>query len=238
MKFWLKATLLVLSMTSFVVSADEVANYVLVKSKIESLVGFKVSSIADSPVPGLLQIGTDKGVFYTSSDGKYLVHGRIFNIEAGMRNETEIALTEMRLEGIADFSDSFIEFKAENEKYVINVFTDITCGYCRKLHNEMADYNNNGITVRYLAFPRGGLVSQSYKDMVSVWCSADKQQAMTKAKGGGQVEDTSCEKKVAQQYKFGQAIGVSGTPNIILPDGSMVPGYQPAKELLNALNNI
>jgi thiol:disulfide interchange protein DsbC len=131
-----------------------------------------------------------------------------------------------------------IEFKADKEKYVVNVFTDISCGYCRKLHNEIAEYNKKGITVRYLAFPRGGLVSQSYKDMVSVWCSADKQEAMTTAKGGGQVADTSCENKVAQQYKFGQAIGVSGTPNIILPDGTMIPGYQPPKELLDALKNI
>lgn len=237
MKFWSKATLLAVAMTSFVAAASE-ENYDAVKSKIENSVGFKVSSVGDSPVPGLLQVGTNQGLFYASPDGKYLVHGRIFNIDAGMRNETEISLSEMRLEGIADFSDSVIEFKAEKERYVVNIFTDISCGYCRKLHNEITEYNKNGITIRYLAFPRGGLVSQSYKDMVSVWCSTDKQEAMTTAKGGGQIDNTSCENKVAQQYKFGQAIGVSGTPNIILPNGTMVPGYQPPKELLNTLKNI
>jgi len=237
MKFWSKATLLAAAMTSFVAGAVE-DNYAVVKSKIENSVGFTVSSVADSPVPGLLQIGTNQGLFYTSSDGKFLVHGRIFNVDAGMRNETEITLSEMRLEGVSDFSDSVIEFKAEKERYVVNIFTDITCGYCRKLHNEIAEYNKNGITVRYLAFPRGGLVSQSYKDMVSVWCSTDKQEAMTTAKGGGQIDDSSCENKVAQQYKFGQAIGVSGTPNIVLPNGTMVPGYQPPQELLKTLKNI
>lgn len=237
MKFWSKATLLAAAMTSLVAGAVE-DNYAVVKSKIENSVGFTVSSVADSPVPGLLQIGTNQGLFYTSSDGKFLVHGRIFNVDAGMRNETEITLSEMRLEGVSDFSDSVIEFKAEKERYVVNIFTDITCGYCRKLHNEIAEYNKNGITVRYLAFPRGGLVSQSYKDMVSVWCSTDKQEAMTTAKGGGQIDDSSCENKVAQQYKFGQAIGVSGTPNIVLPNGTMVPGYQPPQELLKTLKNI
>lgn len=237
MKFWAKATLLAVAMTSFVACADE-DNYAAVKNKIEESVGFTVTSVGDSPVPGLLQVGTNQGLFYASPDGKYLVHGRIFNVDAGMRNETEVSLSEMRLEGIADFNDSVIEFKADKERYVVNIFTDITCGYCRKLHNEITDYNNKGITVRYLAFPRGGLVSQSYKDMVSVWCSADKQEAMTTAKGGGQVDDSSCENKVAQQYKFGQSIGVSGTPNIIMPNGAMVPGYQPAQELLKALKNI
>ncbi len=237
MKFWSKASLFLALFFSFSALAAE-DNYAAVKSKIENSIGFTVSSVADSPVPGLLQIGTNQGLFYTSQDGKYLIHGRVFNVDAGMRNETEATLSTMRKDGISEFTDSTIEFKADKERYVVNIFTDITCGYCRKLHNEIAEYNKNGITVRYLAFPRGGLVSQSYKDMVSVWCSADQQEAMTTAKGGGQVEDSSCENKVAQQYKFGQAIGVSGTPNIVLPNGTMVPGYQPPRELLNTLKNI
>lgn len=206
-----------------------------VKQKIQSTLGMKVMAVGDSPVPGLLQVETDKGLFYTSPDGKYFLQARVFNLDEGMRNETESALTDMRLTGLTEFKDSVIEYKAKKEKYVVNVFTDITCGYCRKLHNQMAEYNDLGITIRYLAFPRSGLNGQSYQDMVSVWCADDPQKALTEAKNGSSVASQSCSTKVAEQYNFGQSVGVSGTPNIILPDGSMIPGYQPPEQLLQAL---
>ncbi|WP_158768659.1 bifunctional protein-disulfide isomerase/oxidoreductase DsbC [Paraglaciecola sp. L1A13] len=208
-----------------------------VKQKIQKSLGMQVSSIGDSPVPGLLQVQTDKGLFYTSEDGKYLLQARIFNLDEGMRNETENTLTQMRLDGIEKFKDSAIEYKADNEKYVVNVFTDITCGYCRKLHNQMDEYNDLGITVRYLAFPRAGLNSQPYQDMVSVWCSDNPQKALNEAKGGENVAKLSCSNHVADQYNFGQSVGVNGTPNIILPNGSVVPGYQPPSQLLQAIQD-
>ena len=173
-----------------------------------------------------------------NEDGKYLLQARIYNIEDGMRNVTEDALGSVRLDGLAEFKDAVIEYKADNQKYVVNIFTDITCGYCRKLHNEMDQYNDLGITVRYLAFPRGGINSRSYTDMVSVWCADDKQAAMDDAKAGGSVANKSCESKVAEQYAFGQRIGVNGTPNIIMPDGSTIPGYQPPNQLEEALKAI
>ncbi|MDP5041588.1 MAG: thioredoxin fold domain-containing protein, partial [Paraglaciecola sp.] len=160
---------------------------------------------------------------------------RVYNLDAGMLNETELALSKMRLAGVEEFKDSVIEYKAKNEKYVVDVFTDITCGYCRKLHGEMDKYNDLGITVRYLAYPREGLRGQTYKNMVSVWCASDPQEAMDDAKNGQTVASKVCENKVAEQYAFGQQIGVNGTPNIILPDGSLIPGYQPPNLLEQAL---
>ncbi|MFQ7389227.1 MAG: bifunctional protein-disulfide isomerase/oxidoreductase DsbC, partial [Escherichia sp.] len=73
--------------------------------------------------------------------------------------------------------NEMIVYKAPQEKHVITVFTDITCGYCHKLHEEMKDYNALGITVRYLAFPRQGLESQAEQDMKSIWCAKDKNKA-------------------------------------------------------------
>lgn len=239
MKNWLKSLLITsgvaMAATSSVTLAED---YSAAKAKVESALGLEVSAIADAPVPGLLQLVTDRGLFYTSDDGKYFLQARVFNLDENMRNETENALTDIRLDGIKQFEDSVIEFKAKNERYVVNVFTDITCGYCRKLHNEISDYNKQGITVRYLAFPRGGLNAQSYRDMVSVWCSKDKQEALTLAKAGEKIDAQSCANKVEQQYAFGQRIGVSGTPNIVLPDGTLVGGYQPAQMLLQSLKNI
>jgi thiol:disulfide interchange protein DsbC len=242
MKKWTRTSAvfsgLMLTLSFNLIAASETTDISQVKAKLQAALGMQISSIGDAPVSGLLQIMTEKGLFYTSQDGKYLLQARIYNIEDGMRNITEEALGSVRLGGLEEFKDAVIEYKANNEKYVVNIFTDITCGYCRKLHNEMKQYNDLGITVRYLAFPRGGINSSSYTDMVSVWCAEDKQDAMDNAKAGGAVASKNCETKVAEQYAFGQRIGVNGTPNIIMPDGSVIPGYQPPKQLEQALKAI
>ncbi|MDT0596598.1 bifunctional protein-disulfide isomerase/oxidoreductase DsbC [Glaciecola petra] len=196
-----------------------------------------ITAIADSPVPGLKQIFTDRGLFYISDDGNYFMQARIYNVAGSIVDETENALKDLRIKGIERFAESAIEFKADKEEYVINVFTDATCGYCRKLHNEMDQLNDFGITVRYLAWPRAGINSQVYRDTVSIWCSEDPHQAITDAKAGKSVDDASCENEVAEQFKFGQRIGVSGTPNIVLPNGSVIAGYQPASVLRNTIKD-
>jgi len=242
MKNWTKISAVVgglmLTLSFNLFAANETTNYDQVKANLQASLGMQISSIGDAPVPGLLQVMTERGLFYTSQDGKYLLQGRIYDIEEGMRNVTEDALGSVRLGGLAEFKEAVIEYKSDKEKYVVNIFTDISCGYCRKLHNEMDAYNDLGITVRYLAFPRGGINSSSYTDMLSVWCADDKQKAMDNAKAGGTVVNKNCEANVAEQYAFGQKIGVTGTPNIIMPDGSVIPGYQPPKQLEEALKAI
>ncbi|MFC3122193.1 bifunctional protein-disulfide isomerase/oxidoreductase DsbC [Agaribacter flavus] len=195
----------------------------------------RIDAVADSPVPGLVQLYTDRGLFYASDDGKHFLQARVYNVENSIVDVTENALKDMRVSGMEKFADSAIVFKAKNEKHVINVFTDATCGYCRKLHNEMDQLNDLGITVRYLAFPRAGVGSSVYKDAVSIWCAKDPQDAITRAKAGETVASAHCENQVAEQYNFGKQIGVNGTPNIVFPDGSVIPGYQPAKMLADAL---
>jgi thiol:disulfide interchange protein DsbC len=235
-KTFAAATGLLLIIAGGLTSAIAQDNDDELKATIAQKLRLQVDAIADSPVPGLRQIYTDQGMFYVSDNGEYFMQARVFNIKDGIVDETDLALKELRLEGVKRFADSAIEFTADKEKYVINVFTDATCGYCRKLHNEIDQYNELGITVRYLAWPRAGINSQVYKDTVSIWCSEDQQQAITDAKAGKQVASASCENEVAEQFKFGRQVGVNGTPNIILPDGSVVPGYQPAQALAEALN--
>ena len=212
-------------------AADEAA----IRDKLTSMLGLDVETIADSPVSGLVQVSTNRGLFYVSENGQYLLQARVFNIDEEMRNETELALSGLRKEGVKEMESSSITFKAKNEKHEISVFTDITCGYCRKFHKEIDELNDAGITVHYLAFPRSGLNSENYNDMVSVWCAKDPQKALTKAKAGNDVASASCKNKVAEQYMLGQKLGVNGTPNIVLPDGSLIPGYQPAALLAKAL---
>ncbi|WP_240615605.1 bifunctional protein-disulfide isomerase/oxidoreductase DsbC [Alteromonas facilis] len=235
MKSIVKALCLgVVVLTSTSLSAE---TFDAVKNKIETKISIPINAIAESPVPGLLQLNTEKGLFYSSMDGTYLLRANIYNLDEGMRNETEMAMLGIRVEGLKQFEGQTIDFKAENEKYVLNVFTDITCGYCRKLHREIDELNDLGITVRYLAFPRSGLNSQGYQNMVSVWCSDNPQEAMTEAKLDDSVEPKTCENSVAEQYMFGQKIGVTGTPNMVMSNGTIIPGYQPAKVLEQVLKD-
>lgn len=198
--------------------------------------GLTVKAIQDSPVAGLNTVLTDKGVFYVSPDGRYLVQGTMIDVE-NRENLTESALSGVRKDGVAEYEDSMIVYKAENEKHQITVFTDITCGYCRKLHRELDDYLSAGITVKYLAFPRGGLRGKGYKDLMNVWCAEDAAKALTEAKAGEEVAEVkNCAAPVAEHYQLGQSFGISGTPAIILEDGSIIPGYQPAAALAQALD--
>jgi len=227
----LSMLLITLLVTSVVHAASETE----ITDKLTNMLGLDVETIADSPVPGLFQVSTNRGLFYVSDNAQYLIQARIFNIDEGMRNETEVALASLRKQGVEAMAPSSVTFKAKDEKYVISVFTDITCGYCRKFHQEIDELNELGVTVHYLAFPRAGLNSPTYNDMVSVWCSENPQQALTQAKSGENVAKASCENKVAEQYMLGQKLGVNGTPNIILPDGTLIPGYQPANVLMQTL---
>lgn len=205
-----------------------------IKTKLLSL-GLQASSIKDTPMQGLKEVSTNRGVFYTSADGQFFIAGRLFDLNNNMNNLTEAAMNNLRLNGIEEFKDSMIVYPAKDEKHRITVFTDTTCGYCRKLHAQMDDYNKLGITVQYLAFPRGGINSRSFFDIQSVWCSADQHQAMTQSKSGGEVKPTQCSAPIAAHYSLGQASGVNGTPAIVLDDGSMIPGYKPPSDLIEIL---
>ncbi len=199
--------------------------------------GLKVNSVADSVVPGVQQVLTDKGLFFAANNGQFLIEGNIYDLKNKQLVNDSI-LQDVRKAGVSKLKNSSIEFKAKAEKYVVTVFTDTSCGYCRKLHNEMQTYLDKGITVRYLAFPRGGVPSETYSELQSIWCADDKQQAMNQAKAGRKIAPAQCANNVAEQYETGQSFGISGTPAIVLPDGTLIPGYQPAEALVATLANL
>ena len=229
---FVSASTILFAATAFSATQSDVNS--AIKVKLLSI-GLNVDSIKDTPMQGLKEVTTNRGIFYTSADGKYFIAGRLFDLNNDMANLTDLAMNEFRVEGIANFKDSMIVYPAKNEKYKVTVFTDTTCGYCRKLHSQMSEYNDLGITIQYLAFPRGGINSRSFYDIQSVWCAKDQQKAMTEAKSGDNVKPTQCDAPIAAQYNLGQASGVNGTPAIVLADGSMIPGYKPPKQLLELL---
>lgn len=222
----------------------ESAELAAIKAKLTQTLGFNIASIKTSPMTGVVEVLTDQGLFYASADGNFLLHGKMYGLGESVSNLTEESLAQVRIEGMAKFSDAMIVYPAKNEKYVVTVFTDITCGYCRKMHEQMADYNDKGITVRYLAYPRSGVkdrsgrYSQGFKDLRSIWCHEDPNSALTKAKSGSNVAARVCEKPIEEEFDFGRQVGVTGTPAIILSDGMMVPGYQEPDKLLMLLETV
>ncbi|MGE0625438.1 MAG: thioredoxin fold domain-containing protein [Pseudomonadales bacterium] len=194
-----------------------------------------IESVAETPLPGILQLNLTGGtVFYGTADGRYLFAGDLYELgDDDLVNLAEQGRIGKRHELMAAVSPKdMVIFPATGKtKAVINVFTDVDCGYCRKLHQEVPRLNELGIEVRYLAYPRAGIGSRSYEKIVSAWCAEDPNDAITALKSGKEIPDATCPNPVADQYVLGQHVGVSGTPAIVLEDGRLLPGYMPADDL-------
>jgi len=196
--------------------------------------------IGESPMPGVYEVQVTNGpLLFVHEQGEYLFQGGLLQVkETGIVDTMEARQAITRSEVFAARStDDMIIFKPEGEsKAIMNVFTDVDCGYCRKFHQEVPELNAMGIEVRYLAFPRAGIPSGSYDKIAKAWCAEDQQDALTRVKSGRTVDAEVCEDNpVAEQYAFGAELGVTGTPAIILMDGTLIPGYQPAKKFAEAL---
>jgi thiol:disulfide interchange protein DsbC len=198
--------------------------------------GTTPSEINPSPMEGVSEVLIGPRLFYISNDGKYLLQGSLIDI-ATRTDIGEERRNGIRLNAINELSEEkMIVFPAKNSRHTITVFTDIDCGYCRKLHDEIDQFNAKGITVRYLAFPRSGIGAASYNKAVSVWCDKDRQAAMTRAKSGETLPKADCDNPVREEYELGQLIGVQGTPAIVMEDGALLPGYVPAAKLAAMLD--
>jgi thiol:disulfide interchange protein DsbC len=198
----------------------------------------EVSSVESSPIPGLYEVMVGAKLFYVSADGKYLINGNLYDINS-REDLTTPKMAKVKVEMIEKIGEeNMVIFAPEKYQHTVTVFTDIDCGYCRKLHKEIQEYNDLGIRVRYMMFPRAGIGSDSYQKAVNVVCADDRNDAMTRAKAGETIEEKQCENTVAQQYDLGQKVGVSGTPAIFLENGELVPGYVPAKRMAAMLKEM
>lgn len=195
-----------------------------------------IASIKPAPATGLLEVALENGpVLYATPDGDFFVLGDLFAVEDGdIVNLAEQKREQQRLERIAAVaSEDMIVFSPNGEvRDYITVFTDTTCGYCRKLHSEVPDLNKRGIEVRYLAYPRAGLTSKGAQQLATAWCSDNPAETLTKFKSGVELPINACsDAPIREQFQLGQALGVRGTPAIITSSGRMVPGYRPAADI-------
>lgn len=231
--------LLLLAASLGLISSSAFASDGKVEAAIKTLVpNAQIESIAESKIPGLYEVVLPGHVVYVSGDGKYLMQGSLFDVQNKI-DLTENTRAGMRRTELAKVGKSQrIVYPAKDEKYSVTVFTDIDCGYCRRLHQEMAQYNELGITIEYLFFPRAGMGSESFDKAVSVWCADDRLKALTDAKAGVSLDKKQCDNPVAHDYQLGQKIGVTGTPAVYAKDGTQLGGYLAPAQLLQRLQSL
>lgn len=234
-RFWTLCALTGIALTAVAGDTPPVDPRVDIAKKIP---GAKVEELKPSPIPGMYEFHRDGDVGYVTSDGKYFLGGDLYDIDKGV-NLSEMSRMDTRRTLLATIPESeTVTFSPANPKYTITVFTDVDCGYCRKLHGEINELNRLGVRVRYVFYPQQGPGSESWKTAEAVWCSADRADALTRAKRGEAIKAESCgSTPVARQYQLGHKLNMRGTPGIFTANGDYVTGYLPAGQLVKQLKS-
>ncbi|HTT02701.1 MAG TPA: DsbC family protein [Steroidobacteraceae bacterium] len=201
--------------------------------------GTKVEDVHASPIPGVFELMRGTDAAYVSADGKYAIAGDLYDL-ASNDDLTDVQRRDVRLKLLGDIPESqMVIFGPKDARHTVTVFTDVDCAYCRKLHSQIADYNRLGIRVRYVFYPRSGPNTESWTKAEQVWCSSDRNDALTRAKRGEALKAKVCPNTpVAREYALGQKFNLQGTPAIVLANGDMLPGYVSPTELAQELRKV
>lgn len=213
------------------ISMGATASDAAIKAKLQAL-GANHIEISDSPIKGVKTVVTDQGILYASDDGQYVLQGKLYQLTD--KGPVDVA-GKVLMNKLNAMQNQMIIYPAKNEKYVVTVFMDITCHYCHLLHQQLKEYNDLGITVRYLAFPRTGLNSQTAKQMEAIWTAKDPITALNDAENGKLPQELKTPDVVKKQYELGLQFGVAGTPSIVTSSGEVLGGYLKPADLLKAL---
>ena len=232
MKFSLLVLLTAFNLITSTAQADAKSVEAALKQTLPTI---KPDAITGSPIKGVYEVVVGARLFYVSEDGRYLMQGSMVDLKT-REDVSEKKLSTARLDALKKVGiDNMIVFKPETTKHVVYIFTDIDCGYCRKLHSEIKNYLKEGIEIRYLFFPRAGEDSASFDKAVTVWCSRDRNAALTRAKTGENIARKTCKNPVADHLALALAMGAHGTPMIVTEKGTILPGYVPSDELSKIL---
>lgn len=209
-----------------------------VQSKISGLFPeIQAEHIFASPIDGWYTIRKGAVVAYVSADGRYLMQGDLIDLDL-QTNLTEDSRNDARRELMAGYpEDQMIVFTPEEKRFTVSIFTDIDCTFCRRLHAQMDEYLAQGIEIRYFLYPRNGPTSPSWAKAEEVWCADDRNAALTMAKLDQDFESHGCNPAtVSKHFAMGQDVGLTGTPALVFEDGTLISGYLPPEQMLQALN--
>ncbi|MBP8271546.1 MAG: DsbC family protein [Sphaerotilus sp.] len=203
--------------------------------------GASPGDLRATPVPGVYELAHGADVSYVTADATFIFAGDMYRIteDGNFPNLSELRRRELRLSLLAAVPESEkITFGPQDAAHTIEVFTDVDCAWCQKLHSQVAEYNKLGIRIRYLSYPRSGPDTESWFKADSVWCSADPRKALTESKQGAALKKANCPASpVARHFELGQTIGIEGTPGMVLDDGELIPGYISPPQLLQHLKD-
>lgn len=209
-------------------------------AQIARMFDIKPKDVRQSPIPNLYEIEKDHLFGYVTTDGKYLIEGDLVNLKTG-RQITAEHRRQDRVAALNKLGDknmiTFAPAPPMQARYVVTAFTDVTCPFCRRMHEQMAQYNKLGIAIRYAFYPRSGPDTAAFREAEAVWCSSNRHAALTQAfadaAAGRKIPQANdqCQNPVLREYKLGQALGLAGTPMLILPNGEKLDGYLPPKVL-------
>jgi thiol:disulfide interchange protein DsbC len=235
---WLAAPVFAAETAPAAKSTDQKAEATIRATLARKFPDIAVDSVRPTPMKDIYEVTLGAETAYVSADGRYLIAGEMLEIES-RTNLTEAGRQKTRVKALAKLDErEMIIFKPAKVKHTITVFTDVDCGYCRKLHGEIDELNQRGVQVRYLAYPRAGPGSQDWQKMEAVWCSTDRKKAITEAKAGREVKAQQCATPVARQYKLGEQLGVRGTPAIFTNNGDYIGGYLTPDQMVRELDRL
>jgi thiol:disulfide interchange protein DsbC len=202
--------------------------------------GSKLEDLRPAPIPGIYEFMQGADLSYLTADGKFFIDGNIYDMDTRL-NLSEARRAQARVALIGALPESqMVIFSPDNPRYTVTVFTDVDCQYCRKLHSEIAEINKLGVRVRYVFFPRSGPGTESWHKAEAVWCSANRNEALTRAKLGAPVDTSKicASTPVDREYNLGLSVGVRGTPAIVTESGDLISGYLPARDLVQQIKDL
>ena len=212
-----------------------------------------IDAIDCKDLAGLCEVASKTTLFYVDHKAKYLVIGRIYDMEArqdltaarllalnpdllaagaARRADTQggdapqpAALAKVPLTGLDP--KGAIHWGPANGPRAI-VFSDFNCSYCKKLETELI-----AIGARVEERPISILAQESRTLAEAVICADDPASALHQAYAGQTLKPAkACDTKgLDANEAFAKAHGFGGTPVIVRPsDGAVLEGYRAGPE--------
>ncbi|XQM31713.1 DsbC family protein [Burkholderia gladioli] len=193
-----------------------------------------VKSIEKSPIPGLYEVNLGSQIVYSDAAGDYVLLGDLVNTKT-RKNLTEARMAEINKVDFASLPlNNAIKYVKGNGARKIAVFSDPNCPYCKRFESTLQSMDN--ITVYTFLYPV--LTPDSTVKSKAIWCASDRAKSWENwmvghqpPSGAGNCDTSALDKNLA----LGRGLNVTGTPTIILADGTRLPGAVSADQLNSAL---